>query len=742
MLSEKPPFYLIDGVSILPDHADPLQFYYQPLSPRFVTRTEGALEIPQLLLLEYRSAGPSGGFLNFDVHLGLSPERTRDLEDQLADLARLRQRPRLSPVPVVGGSVTLTLLGRQSGEQPGGDLVRAIRHSAKPSLYGDNRAAFSVELDERGVTILRQAMLGELSPIGVTYSLDYLALRPAYHVKLRIDWNRTQDIMDETFGHEGLFTDVQIQDVVERLEEERAIVFDTDTFVPEDEESSVIERRNAAVARVRDMITDAFFTSSIDPLRAAPDGWDKTREVIKSFSPQRVSPAGVFSYQKTHYSRVDRKRLDVDLSERVTIARTIYPQGHLTGLFRALQAGLDLERLVLQVNADSDFFKRRKLKLISRADFTRDPVRSVTVALTYGTNPTKSVLLDAARPELEVEWPSVLDGGRMVWPVKVQFTVDLLPGPAGERPARLLSKPVDVLGEEHEIQPRDLFAEESIPILTLPKFPFDRYPRVDVRLRYEDPAGGIRQDDVVRLSAGTANAEWKRFLVGAPAGPVIASISYHGADGRVHETAPAPADKGQVDVPDPFPDRLVVKIVEALSDQVERAFVDLVFDDRDHAQKVEQTVEVVPGQSPESFVVDRVDPTADQIRYRIVVLRNDTTLFEGPWSSTLAKRIFVRDDLRGHRAVKLHAPADFETEGLRFIRIEARANDELAGISVEDRFDFTAPGSSHTFEFDFVDPSKDAYELRVFRAYRNGMSVQEEWTRFDVDTLTIPATTA
>jgi hypothetical protein len=57
-----------------------------------------------------------------------------------------------------------------------------------------------------------------------------------------------------------------------------------------------------------------------------------------------MSPMGVFSYKHTDYTRIDQKRLDVDFSERTTIKRTIYPQGHLSGLFRELQQGLDLNR--------------------------------------------------------------------------------------------------------------------------------------------------------------------------------------------------------------------------------------------------------------------------------------------------------------------------------------------------------------------------------------------------------------
>ena len=61
---------------------------------------------------------------------------------------------------------------------------------------------------------------------------------------------------------------------------------------------------------------------------------------------------GVFSYKKTHYTRIDQKRLDVDFSERTTIKRSIYPQGHLSGLFRVLGDGLDPSQLVIEVNAD------------------------------------------------------------------------------------------------------------------------------------------------------------------------------------------------------------------------------------------------------------------------------------------------------------------------------------------------------------------------------------------------------
>src|SRR5262249_11258482 len=145
----------------------------------------------------------------------------------------------------------------------GPKFVTRIQNSAHPSLFGDNQAAFSVVLDQPGITILDKAMQGEMSPIGIVYSLDYLGLRPAFNVHLNIDWDRVQKALDEQFGVDTLFTSVQIDNAVDKLIERRAIELDVDTFVPEGEDTStIISDRDRAVNEVRDMITNAFFAAS------------------------------------------------------------------------------------------------------------------------------------------------------------------------------------------------------------------------------------------------------------------------------------------------------------------------------------------------------------------------------------------------------------------------------------------------------------------------------------------------
>src|SRR5689334_8710243 len=109
MLYLHPPYHVIDNVSILPDHEDPLQYYYMPLMPRLTTVIDGEgddrVEVPQLSLIKYRGTAGTGGFLDFDVNLGIDPERLKSIETKLKVKAGLDDTPRLSPIPILDGTV-------------------------------------------------------------------------------------------------------------------------------------------------------------------------------------------------------------------------------------------------------------------------------------------------------------------------------------------------------------------------------------------------------------------------------------------------------------------------------------------------------------------------------------------------------------------------------------------------------------------------------------------------------------
>lgn len=53
MLYLNPPYYTIDGVTLMPDHEDPLQFYYMPMSPHLSVMKEGDLKIPKIQVIKF-----------------------------------------------------------------------------------------------------------------------------------------------------------------------------------------------------------------------------------------------------------------------------------------------------------------------------------------------------------------------------------------------------------------------------------------------------------------------------------------------------------------------------------------------------------------------------------------------------------------------------------------------------------------------------------------------------------------
>ena len=350
----------------------------------------------------------------------------------------------------------------------------------------------------------------------------------------------------------------QISDAVDKLIEDRVIDLQVDTFVPEGEDTkSVISSRDRAVAEVRAMITDAFFTSSIDPQRDRPDGWDKATDLIENVGMFAVGGSGLtphFSYNKTHYSRIDSKRLDVNMSERVTVRRTINPQGHLTGIAAAIRdSGLPrTPTFVNDIDLDDPWFKRRRVRVISRVDTSTGHVSSVDAELTYH-NDVQTVVIDGPNVTQQVDWASVVENGRMDMPVQGSAVVHLTTLEDLERPTTLTAPAETIDSEVWEVRTDDLFRLDTIPIRA-EEVPWDRWSSLEVTVRYDDPDHKVHQQSTIELSATTPG--WNYVLFRMPDSPASLDyrVRYLGAGGRQDYLRDwTTSDEGEIRIRDPFP---------------------------------------------------------------------------------------------------------------------------------------------------------------------------------------------
>jgi len=775
MLYLNPPFYFINGVSLFPDHEDPEQFYYLPAAPHLTQVVDSASgqRVPQIQLIEYRGEVGNGGFLNFDCNLGIDQDALDDIASELKSQAKLRKAPRLAPVPVIDGTVRLILLDKQtpeagsggstsaggaggsgSGTAAGGDsssaatgpvFVAKILQSTKPALYGSNQATFSVQLSQEGVTVMRDALQGEMSPIGVVYSLGYLALRPAYSIRLHMDWNRIQHHLDEQFGVDSIFTSVEIDKAIDKLKDDRAIVFEVDTFVPEGEDTqSVISSRDQAEAEVRDMITDAFFQPSLDPVKETKDGWDKAEHLAKTGA-ALAATGGVgalcsFSYKKVDYTRVDKKVLNVTMNERTTVQRSIYPQGHLSGLCRPLLLdGIDLDKFILKVNLDDPWFQRRKVQVISRANFDEDAIGSLNVTMRYNNQP-KNVILEPGHDRDQVEWASKLDGADMDWDVESSYKVSFKNVEGAERPISLESQPTTVSVENLEIDPRELYSIVHVPIIVL-AFPWEHYPFVEVQTRYNDEKNGIRLEDTFLLNADSHETTWKMFVQDPELRTFSYKITYRAAAGSDVEMPWVDTDEERITVRDPYPRKRTLTVVPNVSwDDVSRLFVDVSYNDPENDVSDQQSFQFAADDAaPKTFSVDLVNPDLRLVAFEATIMKKDNTLIQVPRSFTLDRRIFISRDMKGHRIITVRPEGvDFAAKKVKQIKVDLRYEDEGAGLSFADGFTFKSAADRASFEFDYVDDQKAGYQYRVTSLFTNGMSRAGDWQNDAAGELVLP----
>lgn len=760
MLYLEPPFHIIDGISVFGDHEDPLQFYYMPLYPHLTVKEDEStgMEIPQIQLIKYRGEAGSGGFLNFDVNLGIPDDQLQSIRSTIRSTQDLDDLPRLAPVPLLDGYVKLMMLGKetQAGDEEGEEddsiiptsgpeFVVKMSHYAKPALYGTNQASFSVKLDEAGVVVVEEAIQGEMSPIGVVYSLDYLALRNGYKVKVTANWERVQHHLEESFGINTPIFSSSVDEIVDELIEDRVIDMQVDKlFVSDDSTAAMEARMDQAVNQVKDMVLDNFFEPSLQPI--PPSGSDTISDagrVATMILSGGASEQRLFTRKKVDITRIDKKKLDVSMSERTAVIRSIYPQGHLEGLFKVLRSDdVDLSRFVIPVELDHPWFQRRTVNVIARTDFTSDNVESLNVTLKYGDS-SKNTVLDKNKTEDTIEWLSKIEDGEMLLPVSVSYDVHFKDVDNMERPAELSSESEVIEVENVEIRPHDLYGSVPVTVMAL-DFPWEIYPNVEVSLRYSDPENNINIDDHFLLNSGHTQEIWKMFTLDPAKTTFSYQLIYRSADHRDIEMPWTETDEEKVTIRDPFPKKRRLNVVPAVNwTEVQNIFVDVTYEDEENDVREAHSLSFSETDNlPKEVILKQFkNPEQRIMEYKVTMIYKDGRILEIPTCQTINDRVFLTPQMRGHNIIRIDPSGiAFEDEKITEAQLDVRFAAEAAGLVFNDSFTFdSAEDPIKYFEYDFADENESGFEYQLTFHHENGLQRSTEWTRSNESELTLSA---
>jgi hypothetical protein len=159
----------LPGVQVYPDDGSPQTFYAMPATPRIARRDDGQPEI-SLMLRSKKVAGQSeitGGLLTVTAALGLSQDEESRLisllthklaQDAPPDSDQPPPKPRLLGIMWLSGKVDL-------------NLDPNITISGMPSMFGDNRCAFSISLNADQAKAVSKAWKGGTLKVVVHYQL-------------------------------------------------------------------------------------------------------------------------------------------------------------------------------------------------------------------------------------------------------------------------------------------------------------------------------------------------------------------------------------------------------------------------------------------------------------------------------------------------------------------------------------------------------------------------------------------
>jgi hypothetical protein len=776
MLYLNSPYFVINGVSIFPDDKDPLQFYYLPMMPHLTMVTDPKTNVaaPQIQLIEYEGAAGTGGFLNFDVNIGIDQDALNEVSGQLQQQAKLTAQPRLSPVTFVDGSVDLLILGAQSQSPPatgdgtaaasgaasgapgpaaatavmapaasGPQFVVKVQNATKPALYGDNQATFSVQLDQYGATVLEAALAGQMAPVAVIYSLQFLGLRPAFNVQLTADWNRVQTYLDSQYSGGFLFVSSDIEKTVDKLIESQVINIQVSSYTTDaDLGATGVSDRDRAVSECYELVKNNFFQSSLAPPDPnKPDDWSNVNGTIKNISDIALAgPAGLacFSYRHIDLSRTDQKSLDFNLTEQTAVLRTIYPQGHLNGLLGELKPGTGLGQFVVKVDLDNPYFARRTVSVVTHADFDGDSIASIDVNLTYGGS-VQSVELTGAAAQGSCNWSSVLSNGQMQRPVSYTYSVNFKNVDTTQRPNKLTSTVQTVVGDVLDIEPRgDLYGITVIPVRAF-GFPWDRYPSVEVECLYVDAKNAINLQPSAILTSANPEVDWPLFMCDSTQRSFQYRLTYSLAAGGTTVGPWVTTNASKIDIVDPFPSKLTLMVIAALDwTQFQEALVFVAYPSKANpvAQQMYTLTATNAGAPP--FTVDRQDPTQNLIYYEAQLVHTNGQIWTIPGSVTSDQYLMLQNNMKGHQILSI-APqqVDFTASQIGQIAVSLRYVDPANAINLSEAVTIASAADVRSFSYDYVDPNV-APQYRADIQLTNGQTKSIDWTPISGNSVVIP----
>ncbi len=750
MLSFAAPLRIVSGHPVFADHAVADLFHVLPDQPRLEIATTG---LPAFSLTRFVGDAPdgsaiAGGFVSLATVLTIPPAKLVEIGQRLS--AELGRPARVSPVLFDEGAVELVLLGQAGAANNGSPFEVTTLGSARPSMAGENTAAFQVQLNAAASGFIEGCIGDPTIPALVIYRMALSGLQPAFNIKITADWSRLQVALDSRFRANVYYVRVDLEAKLrEAVTEAELKVETTVTDADAADEAQVAERA------LLDFITDTFFDPSYGA--APPEPGRGVVDAIKGSIMDVIDtlmPGASFKMKMMRDN--DVRHIDARLDRSMVRRRDLVFQASIGGELHGLRvdaAGLvradwpaTRAKLVTGVNIAGIGRREVALRVVDR--FASDGLSAVEVDLALqgvdGTMLHRQTVIfhDAADTDLYAVNLLGADPSLLTEPYLYRLRVHFDPGavfgpqPAGEGPwvqGRATTLTVDprVDGPYQLRQPL---------VATAPGFPFAQFPSVIVDLRKTAEDGHVAQSETLVLTAAKPDGKWTFRGHGDDAAEFEYRVIFDRdlAVGGPIEREWTAVSAPRLTLPDPAPHRRRITIFPDLPwSELSLAFVELRYNDPAHDIAINERIAL----TRETGFVERdyaiADPLMQAIEYRLTTLVVGRGLVQGDWRETSDTTIVLGRDLFEMRAIRFRALGlPVSAHGLSQLILQAEAlgpdgtrlHDHRVPLGAQD-----AVGDLGTWTFPKLAPQVARVRVRADWRDANGFPGDTGWLDWSRD---------
>ncbi len=687
---------VIENVTVYGDDKKFNVFYPVPERPSFRVDEEGK---PIFKFLKYRlpidrpDGKKGGGYAVFSTELVIPDKKMARIKKKLQEeVNRKAQKRKISPPPPVKissikytkGTTRIAIMNDNKA------LVERVWEAGKPSLYGNNVAAFAVEFTPEGATFFEQALQGKGGLVVVYYELYHDAKLPPLTVKA-------------SFNASAFYSFVQ------KINMNRPVCSKDDYKETLTEIMSKSESRSIEVDPGSTQIDPKIINQVEAWARGALDDAAE-RLMIKALPIENPEDARKW-YKKKGVKKVQKEVLrtscssfDLDYKRETYIEVNINPQDplpNITTLKDKKGKPIKWKDYAQEIDLNDKFFKQLNVSVRVNAPFEELPIHSIETKLFYKGKP-----MDVLNSKIDGEF-QFINGADVA-----QFASFV----ENEDYKYTYSYQVNYKGSSRVFQSKQIKTDESVLTINVDDagilyvditpgdIDFEQVKQAQITLEYDAP-GVDKITDQFIMTAESSEHKFEHIIFEKRSKPYRYKVNYKMADGKEFESDWKEESSNRLFINDPFTQSKTVGFRASgdLENTISNIFIDATYEDTTNDYKITQSIALSKDNAFFDWFIPMIDQNADTITYKGHVVRKDGTQEEIPETTTDSSTIIVGENVENLMDITVMADLLDFANTLKLAHVQLEYIDAENNIS--ERKDFT-------FKEGAMDPGKWLIKLK------------------------------